>query len=151
MINLKKKMSLPEYRERQEIYKTLGYKEVNVEKTSEYKVIVTFEVDETDPYYPQIRKLEKKLYRKGPSFLPVMVFVGISFLLLSLFVIFLARDGDKFDLLTNGLAYLLPAFLSLFLAVIYTYLYFTINKKIIEETPYLKENLKEIVQKIRKN
>ncbi len=144
-------MSLPEYRERQEIYKTLGYKEVNVEKTSEYKVIVTFEVDETDPSYPQIRKLEKKLYRKGPSFLPVMGFVGISFLLLSLFVIFLARDGDKFDLLTNGLAYLLPAFLSLFFAVIYTYLYFTINKKIIEETPYLKENLKEIVQKIRKN
>ena len=72
MIQIKKKLTLPEYRERQEVYKTLGYKEVNaVEKG--YHVIVTYEVDETDKHYSAIRHLEKKLYRNNctrPFFRP---------------------------------------------------------------------------------
>ena len=105
MIQIKKKLTLPEYRERQEVYKTLGYKEVNaVEKG--YHVIVTYEVDETDKHYSAIRHLEKKLYRKGPSFLPVILFVGLAFVLLS-------------------------DFFSFSLAFVYTYLYFNINKRII--------------------
>ena len=148
MIQIKKKLTLPEYRERQEVYKTLGYKEVNaVEKG--YHVIVTYEVDETDKHYSAIRHLEKKLYRKGPSFLPVILFVGLAFVLLSIFVIFMAVQGDKFDLLSNALGFLIPAFVSLALAVVYTYLYFNINKRIIEESPYLKANLSSIVDSIK--
>ena len=148
MIRVKKKLTLPEYRERKEVYELLGYKEVSLEEKG-YKVIVTYEIDETDKHYSAIRHLEKKLYRKGPSFLPVILFVGIAFLLLSLFVIFMAVKRDQFDLLSNALGFLIPAFVSLALAVIYTYLYFNINKRIIEESPYLKANLSSIVNSIK--
>lgn len=148
MIRVKKKLTLPEYRERKEVYELLGYKEVSLEEKG-YKVIVTYEIDETDKHYSAIRHLEKKLYRKGPSFLPVILFVGIAFLLLSLFVIFMAFKKDAFDLVSNALGFLLPAFVSLALAVVYTYLYFNINKRIIEESPYLKANLPSIVNSIK--
>lgn len=149
MIYIKKKLTLPEYRERKEVYETLGYKEVDaVEKG--YKIIVTYEVDETDKHYSAIRHLEKKLYRKGPSFLPVILFVGLSFVLLSIFVIlFIVNGREKFNLLSNALGFLIPAFASLALAVIYTYLYFNINKRILEESPYLKANLSSIVNSIK--
>lgn len=148
MIRVKKKLTLPEYRERKEVYELLGYKEISSEEKG-YKVIVTYEIDETDKHYSAIRHLEKKLYRKGPSFLPVILFVGIAFLLLSLFVIFMAVKRDQFDLLSNALGFLIPAFVSLALAVVYTYLYFNINKRIIEESPYLKANLSSIVNSIK--
>lgn len=148
MITVKKKMTMPEYRERKSVYETLGYKEVKVEEKG-YKVVAYYEVDETDKHYPEIAKLERKLYRKGPPFFPVMIFVGIAFILLSVFVIILARDGAHFNLTANALAYLLPAFTSLALAVIYTALYFSINKRIIDEGPYLRENLSSIVKKIK--
>lgn len=148
MIRVKKKLTLPEYRERKEVYELLGYKELSLEEKG-YKVIVTYEIDETDKHYSAIRHLEKKLYRKGPSFLPVILFVGVAFLLLSLFVIFMAVKRDQFDLLSNALGFLIPAFVSLALAVIYTYLYFNINKRIIEESPYLKANLSSIVNSIK--
>ena len=148
MITIKKKLTLPEYRERKSVYETLGYKEISVEEKG-YHAIVTYEVDETDKHYSAIRHLEKKLYRKGPSFLPVILFVGASFILLSVFVIVMAVQGDKFDLITNALGFLLPAFIFLALAVVYTYLYFNINKRIIEESPYLKDNLSSIVDSIK--
>ena len=148
MIRIKKKLTLPEYRERKPVYETLGYKEISVEEKG-YHAIVTFEVDETDKHYPAIKHLEKKLYRKGPSFFPVILFVGISFVLLSIFVIFMAVQGDNFNLIANALGFLIPAFISLALAVVYTYLYISINKRIVEEAPYLKANLSSIVDSIK--
>ena len=149
MVYIKKKMTLPEYRERKEIYEALGYKEVKVEELSTLKVRVTYEVDDTDPCYPTIRKLERKLYRKGPLFSPVIIMVLISFALLSTFVILLAKQGKDFDLVSNALAFLLPAFLILALDVVYTFLYFYFNKKIIEEAPLNREDITSIVNKIR--
>lgn len=148
MIRIKKKLTLPEYRERKSVYETLGYKEISVEEKG-YHAIVTFEVDETDKHYPAIKHLEKKLYRKGPSFFPVILFVGISFVLLSIFVIFMAVEGEHFNLIANALGFLIPAFVSLALAVVYTYLYISINKRIVEESPYLKANLSSIVDSIK--
>ena len=148
MIRIKKKLTLPEYRERKSVYETLGYKEISVEEKG-YHAIVTFEVDETDKHYPAIKHLEKKLYRKGPSFFPVILFVGISFVLLSIFVIFMAVEGEHFNLIANALGFLIPAFASLALAVVYTYLYISINKRIVEEAPYLKANLSSIVDSIK--
>lgn len=148
MIQVVKKLTLPEYRERKEVYAILGYKEVSVEEKG-YKVYVTYEIDETDKHYSAIKHLERKLYRRGPSFLPVILFVGIAFILLSIFVIFMAVKRDQFDLLSNALGFLIPAFVSLALAVVYTYLYFNINKRIIEESPYLKANLSSIVNSIK--
>ena len=148
MIRIKKKLTLPEYRERKSVYETLGYKEISVEEKG-YHAIVTFEVDETDKHYPAIKHLEKKLYRKGPSFFPVILFVGISFVLLSIFVIFMAVEGERFNLIANALGFLIPAFASLALAVVYTYLYISINKRIVEEAPYLKANLSSIVDSIK--
>ena len=150
MIRIKKKLTLPEYRERKPVYETLGYKEISVEEKG-YHAIVTFEVDETDKHYPAIKHLEKKLYRKGPSFFPVILFVGISFVLLSIFVIFMATEGETFknNLVAYALGFLIPAFVSLALAVVYTYLYISINKRIVEEAPYLKANLSSIVDSIK--
>ena len=149
MITVKKKMTIPEYRERQKMYELLGYKEVKVEN-KDYKTVVTLEIDETDKHYPELMRVERRLFRKGPPFFPVMIFVALSFVFLSVFVIILARDGDHFDLVTNALSYLLPAFTTLALAVVYTILYFHINKKIIDETPELVNNLDIIVEEIRK-
>ena len=149
MITVKKKMTIPEYRERKPMYELLGYKEVSVE-TSDYKTVVTMEIDETDKHYPELMKVERRIFRKGPPFFPVMIFVALSFVLLSVFVILLARDGDHFDLTSNALSYLLPAFVSLALAVAYTIIYFSLNKKIIEETPDLIKNLDIVVEEIRK-
>ena len=149
MITVKKKMTIPEYRERKKMYELLGYKEVKVEN-KDYKTIVTLEIDETDKHYPELMRVERKLFRRGPPFFPVMIFVALSFVFLSVFVIILARDGDHFDLVTNALSYLLPAFTTLALAVVYTILYFHINKKIIDETPELVDNLDIIVEEIRK-
>ena len=149
MITIKKKLTLPEYRERKEIYATLGYKEVKVEEISDIKVRVTYEVDNEDPCYPTIRRLERKLYRQGPPFWPVIIMVLIAFGLLSTFVVLLAKEGEKFNLLANALGLLLPAFMVLALDVLYTIFYFSINKKIIEESPIYKSDIASIVQKIR--
>ena len=149
MITIKKKLTLPEYRERKEIYETLGYKEIKVEEISDIKVRVTYEVDNEDPCYPTIRRLERKLYRQGPPFWPVIIMVLIAFALLSTFVVLLAKEGEKFNLLANSLAFLLPAFTVLALDVLYTIFYFSINKKIIEESPIYKSDIASIVQKIR--
>ena len=149
MITIKKKMTLPEYRERKGIYEALGYKEVKVEEISEFKVRVTYEVDDTDECYPTIRKLERKLYRKGPPFSPVIIMVVVAFALLSTFVVLLAKEGKDFSLVDNALAFLLPAFALLAADVIYTFFYFSINKKIIEEAPLNKEDITSIVNKIR--
>ena len=149
MITIKKKLTLPEYRERKEVYETLGYKEISVEPVSDLYVRVTYEVDNEDPYYPTIRRLEKKLYRKGPLFFPVILMVLISFGLLSTFVVLLAKEGENFDLLSNSLALLLPAFIVLALDVLYTLFYFSMNKKIMEESPLSKEDITSIVNRIR--
>ena len=149
MIKIKKIMTLPVYRERKEVYEALGYKEVKVEEISDLKVRVTYEVDETDEYYPTIRRLERKLYRKGPPFSPVILMVVVSFALLSIFVVLLAKQGASFDLKSNALAFLLPAFLLLAADVVYTFFYFSINKKIIEEAPLNKEDITSVVSKIR--
>ena len=149
MITIKKKLTLPEYRERKEVYETLGYKEISVEPVSDLYVRVTYEVDNEDPYYPTIRRLEKKLYRKGPLFFPVILMVLISFGLLSTFVVLLAKEGENFDLLSNSLAFLLPAFIVLALDVLYTLFYFSMNKKIMEESPLSKEDITSIVNRIR--
>ena len=149
MITIKKKLTLPEYRERKEVYETLGYKEISVEPVSDLYVRVTYEVDNEDPYYPTIRRLERKLYRKGPLFFPVILMVLISFGLLSTFVVLLAKEGENFDLLSNSLAFLLPAFIVLALDVLYTLFYFSMNKKIMEESPLSKEDITSIVNRIR--
>lgn len=149
MITIKKKMTLPVYRERKEIYEALGYKEVKVEEISEFKVRVTYEVDETDECYPTIRKLERKLYRKGPPFSPVILMVVGAFVLLSIFVVLFVKEGEKFDLVSNALAFLLPAFALLAADVVYTFFYFSLNKKIIEEAPLNKEDITSIMNKIR--
>lgn len=149
MITVKKKMTIPEYRERKRLYELLGYKELNVE-TNDYKAFITLEIDETDKHYPELMKVERRIFRKGPPFFPVMIFVALSFVMLSIFVIFLARDGEHFDLTSNALSYLLPAFASLACAVGYTILYFSVNKKLIQETPELIKNLDIIVEEIRK-
>ncbi len=149
MVTLKKKMTLPEYRERKSVYEALCYKEVKVEDVNEYKVLVTFEIDENDPHYPEIRRLERKLYRKGPMFFPVILLLVVSFVLLSVFVVFLAKEGENFDLTKYAVSLLLPAFLFLALDVVYTFIYFHLNKRIIEEAPLNKEDITSIVNKIR--
>ena len=148
MITKKKKFTLPEYRERKPIYEKLGYKEVSSE-IKDTKIVVIFEIDETNPHYPEIAKLERKLYPKGPSFIPIIGFVVVTFALLSVFMVLLAKEGKDFDLVANGLAFILPALISLFLDVAYTYFYFTMHRKIIENAPLNIEDITSIVDKLK--
>ena len=145
MIKKKIRLTIPQYREREDIFKALGYKEIRyVEKG--YHAYATLEIDETEPHYNELRRFERTLFAKGPSFAPILLLVVVAFSLLSVFVILFAQQKGKFDLLSNALAFLLPAFICLFLDVIYTYFYFTINKRIIEKGGYLTKT--QIIEKI---
>lgn len=127
-------LTYPQYRERNEIYEAIGYKQVcYVEK--EKKIKVTYEVDDTDPHYRELRRYVRKLYSKGPSFYPIILMVIVTFVFLSIFVVFLIRDKKEFDLLTNALAYLLPAGFFLLLNVLYTFYYYNRMKRIILSRP----------------
>lgn len=144
MLRRKIKLTIPQYRERKAIFDALGYKEVAyVEK--KYYAHVTQAIDETDPKYPELRKFEKTLYVKGPTFLPIILLVILAFVLLTVFVILFAEERGNFDLVSRALEFLLPAFLCMLLDVIYTYFYFTINKRIIDQgLPNKTEILNEI-------
>lgn len=142
MIKITKRFSIPEYREKKEIYQVLGYKEVGY-KEIRTSVFVTFEVDETDKHYREYAKIERSINVKGPIFLPIILFVFGAFVLLSVFVVLIARslrDGSDFDVVSNSLAFLIPAFLLLLADVVYTYFYFKINHYLIRRgTPTIEE------------
>ena len=75
----------------------------------------------------------------------------LSFVLLSLFVIFLAiatKDGKPFDLNTNAVGYLLPAFFFLALDTVYTAIYFKIHNRILHQEKPSIEDLKRLVESI---
>lgn len=154
MLYRRKRFSIPEYREKKEIYELLGYKEVSY-KEKGIHCYVKFELDETNKYYWKLRKLERQLFPKGPPFIPIVILVVIAFLLLSSFVIILARcirDGVNFDLASNACAYLLPALIALFLDVVYTFIYLRINQRIIEERPTITiEFIKDRIEQIKNN
>lgn len=149
MVRRKIRLTIPQYRERKEIFESLGYKEVNyIEKGIYCKV--TQEIDEHEPYYYELRQFEKRMYAKGPHFGPILLLVIAAFGFLSSFVILLAGQRDKFDLVTNALTLLLPAFLCLLADVIYTYFYFTINKRIIDRGTPTKAEMLKLIEDIKK-
>ena len=148
MIKRKIKLTVPQYRERKEIFDALGYKEVSLVEKDLY-CFVTQEIDESDPKYPTMRRFEKNLYRKGPTFLPIIILVFIAFTLLSCFAIFLAAEKDKFDLVSNALYFLLPAFMFLGADVIYTYFYFKINRRIIEQGHPTKADVLKAIEELK--
>ena len=109
MIRRKIKMTIPQYRERKEIYESIGYKEISYYEKGIY-AYVTHEIDETEPHYAEFRQFEKNMYVKGPSFAPILLLVIVAFVFLSVFVILFAKQKSEFDLVTNALSFLLPAF-----------------------------------------
>ena len=152
MIKKVVRFSIPEYREKKEMYEALGYREVSSKEHGGYKVAVTYEIDETYQHYKEIAKIERSLNVKGPIFLPIILSVIGAFILLSIFVIMIGRslrDNTPFDLTYNALAYLLPAFLLLFLDVIYTYLYFKINRRLMMIPKPTVEEIKKRVAEIK--
>ena len=148
MVTRKLKMTIPQYRERKEIYDAIGYKETKCIEKDLY-CNVTQIIDDSNPIYPTLHQYEKTLYKKGPSFFPIIILVAIAFSLLSCFVIFLGAEKDKFDLVSNSLYFLLPAFIALGADVIYTYFYFQINRKIIEQRPQTKADILNAIQAIK--
>ncbi|MCR4910946.1 MAG: hypothetical protein K5925_00245 [Bacilli bacterium] len=154
MIKKVVRFSIPEYREKKEMYEALGYKEVASKEHGGYKIAVTYEMDETPEHYKEIRKIEKRITVKGPIFLPIILFVIGAFILLSCFVIALGRsmrDSAPFDLTTNALSYLLPAFILLFADVVYTYFYFKINRRLMLIPKPTIEEIEQRVEEIKKN
>ena len=150
MIRKNVRLTIPKYREREDIFKALGYREIRyIEKG--IHTYATLEIDENEPHYYELRKYERTLFAKGPSFAPILLLVIVAFTLLSVFVVLFAKQKGDFDLVTNALAFLLPAFICLFLDVIYTYFYFTINKRIIEKGGYLtKDQILEQINEIKR-
>ena len=151
MITKRKKFSIPEYREKKGIYEILGYQEIDY-KENGINCVVTLQIDENGKNYKALRKLEREIFPKGPSFIPILLLVALAFVLISVFVILLGRsirDGVTFDLTTNFLEFLLPAFVILFLDVIYTLFYFKIHRMLIEKGSLSKEFIYEKVEEIK--
>lgn len=151
MITRTRKFTIPEYREKKEIYELLGYREVS-SKEKGINVIVKFEIDETRKDYHRLKRLEKQLYPKGPTFLPIILFVIGAFILLSIFVVLFVKsvkDNSDFDFLGNVLSFFIPAFALLLADVIYTFFYFKIHQAIIERGQLTKEQIVDLVKKIK--
>lgn len=152
MIKRTRKFTIPEYREKRELYVDfLGFKEVSVKEKGIYNY-VTFEIDENSKVYHKLAKLEKTIYPRGPSFLPIILFVIGAFILLSIFVVLFVKavnDGAQFDYIGNVLSFFIPAFALLLADVIYTFFYFKIHRTIIERGKLSKEQIASIVQKIK--
>ena len=149
MIKRKLKMTIPQYRERKEIFESIGYKETSYIEKGRY-CIITQEIDENAPHYHELRQYEKELYQTGPAFAPIIFLVIIAFALLSTFVIILADQKKDFDLVTNALSFLLPAFICMFLDVLYTHYYFSVNRKIIDRGRPNKEQVLQALKEIKK-
>lgn len=150
MVRKKVKITIPQYRERKEIFEALGYKEVSYREKGIYSY-VELEIDENEPHYAELMSFERGLYRRGPTFLPIIILVILAFALLSVFVIRLAQArGGEFDLIVNALSFLLPAFTLLLLDVIYTYFYYSVNKKILDRGVPNKQAILESIEEIKK-
>ena len=146
-----KKFSIPEYREKKAIYEVLGYKELSYREKG-INCVVKMVIDEKETNYHELRKLEREIFPKGPSFIPIILLVVVAFIFISVFVIMLGRsvrDGVSFDLIDNFLEFLLPAFIILFLDVIYTLIYFKIHRRLIEKGSLTKEFIYEKVEEIK--
>ena len=151
MITKRKKFSIPEYREKKSIYEILGYQEIDY-KENGINCVVTLQIDENGKNYKALRKLEREIFPKGPSFIPIILLVAVAFVLISVFVILLGRsirDNATFDLTANFLGFLLPAFVVLFLDVIYTLFYFKVHRMLIEKGSLSKEFIYEKVEEIK--
>lgn len=152
MIYRKKKMTIPQYRARKEIFDLFGYKEEKYVEKGQY-AYVTFSLDENSKNYFELRMLEKKVFKKGPPFFPIFIFVGTAFVLLSIFAVYLAisvRYKTPFDLGDYSLGFLVPAGSCLLGCVIYTIFYFKINQKIVEKGVPSEEELAKMVHEITK-
>ena len=152
MIKKKKvKFSIPEYREKKDLYKEMGYREVDYREKG-INCVVELEIETTREKYREFRDIERHINRQGPTFLPILLLVIVAFALLSIFTVYAARsirDGVAFDIVGNALAFLLPAAVVLGLDVVYTSFYFKINAKITEGYSPTKEELIEIIRKIK--
>lgn len=151
MITRIRRFRIPEYREKKEIYELLGYKEVSVKEQGTH-VFVKFEIDETSKNYHKLKKIEEQMHPRGPTFLPIILFVFGAFILLSIFIVLFVKsvkDNTDFDFLGNVLAFFVPAFTLLLADVIYTYFYFKIHQAIIDRGQLTKEQIIEMVAKIK--
>ena len=145
------KFTIPEYREKKPSYLKMGYVEVDYHEKG-VNAIVDLEIDTTPKRYRELRKLEKYLNKKGPTFWPIILFVAVAFALLTTYTILAARGirgtGD-FDFTANAIAFLIPAGLVLLGDVIYTYFYFKINQRIMERFNPTPEEFDEMAEKIK--
>ena len=146
----KLKFYIPEYQEKLIIFETLGYEELEYQEKG-IKCKVTFNIPGDKQRVRRLRQIERLYMRKGPSFIPIILMALLSFVLLSLFVIFLAiaiKDGKPFDLNANAVGYLLPAFFFLALDTVYTAIYFKIHNLILHQEKPSIEDLKRLVESI---
>lgn len=151
MIKIRKKFTIPEYKSKKEIYELLGYQEISYIESG-FNCKVTFCIDESAKHYLELRKLEKQIYRKGPPFFPILLLISGAFVLLSFFVIFLAisiKDQTYFDLNANAVGFLLPAFSCIAASALYTYFYFSINKKIDAKGKPTREEIIDTINSIK--
>lgn len=147
------KFTIPEYREKKEIYELLGYKEIAT-KEKGYKIYVTFEFDEKAPHYKEYKNIVNTYLRaKGPVFFPIILGMFLSFILLSCFTIVLGesiRNGTSFDLRQNALNWLLPTGITIVTNVAYTIIYFKLNQAIMARDKLTKEQISLMIDKINK-
>ncbi len=148
MIEFKRTLTVPEFRERSEVYSALGYRVVS-QKEKGYKTKITFKVeDKYEEHFHEIHRFEKSIYRKGPSFLPIIFLVIAAFALITVYVVLMADRGQYFDIVPSALEFLLPAGILLISDVIYTYFYFSINLKLVKEPKPNIDDIKTRVEQI---
>ena len=151
MIKRKEKFYIPEYREKKEAYELLGFKE-KVYKEKGINCVVTFEIEDFYLHNRHLKELKRRMNRKGPTFYPVFILIGLAFILLSVFVILLGYSythNQSFDLIANSLTLLLPAFILIAGDVAYMIYYFKAHERLIQEGPISPRIIVEEIKKVR--
>ena len=142
-----------EINERQliETYSIFEYK--YVERTVKGKsVFLKFERDDSVPYIGELKKLQYQYgsYHVG-SMWPTVVLPGISFALMTVFLILMFALGDKFNLILFFMTLIVPGLLSLILGVVLMVLRVRAIGRIQNEKPKKDYEYKEKVKQLKGN
>lgn len=65
------KLTIPQYREREDIFKALGYREIRYNEKGIH-AYVTMEIEDNSPYYSELREYERTLFAFMSSFFSLL-------------------------------------------------------------------------------
>ena len=147
----RKEVLVDQVNEKQTIdsYKLFEYKIVE-KKTVGSKYLYILERDNSVPYYEELVKIEKSYhwYHIG-SMLPVVIFPGLAFLTLTVFLIIFFVNGMSASLLPWFIAFIVVAALFLLTAVLFLFLRMQTVSKIEKEKPKYDAEIRKKIEALK--